>query len=81
MEGDERLLRQIRESRAYDEELVEAVEQLKSGAPVALRKGLEEWNMEQGLILFRGKVYVPKDQELRRRIVELHHDTMPTGHP
>jgi hypothetical protein len=28
----------------------------------------EEWAEEQGLILFRGKVYVPKDMELRREI-------------
>jgi hypothetical protein len=28
----------------------------------------DEWMEEQGLILFRGKVYVPKDMELRREI-------------
>ena len=40
-----------------------------------------EWAEEQGLILFRGKVYVPKDPELRRAIVEAHHDSRITGHP
>ena len=81
VEGDEELVKEIRESRAWDEELVQAIECIKGGAPRALRKGLEEWNTEQGLVLFRRKVYVPKDLELRRRIVQLHHDTLPAGHP
>ena len=41
----------------------------------------EEWAEEQGLILFRGKVYVPKDIELRKEIVRLHHKTSISGHP
>jgi transposase InsO family protein len=32
-------------------------------------------------MMFRGKVYVPEDRELRRRIVEQHHDTHIAGHP
>lgn len=40
-----------------------------------------EWNAEQGLLLFRGCVYVPKDAELRRDIVKLHHDSLSAGHP
>ena len=81
IEGDRELLQEMRRAEVYDEELVEAIEKIKGGAPRALRKGLEEWNTENGLILFRGKVYVPKDGELRRWVVELHHDSLPTGHP
>jgi hypothetical protein len=33
-----------------------------------------EWSESDGLLMFRGKIYVPKDRELRRRIVEQHHD-------
>ena len=64
IQGDRGLLKELRKSRAYDEELVEAIERVKSGAPRALKKGLEEWNTEDGLLLYRGKVYVPKDMEL-----------------
>ena len=81
VEGDEELVAAIRQSKAYDESLVEAIEKLKDDAPRALRYGLEEWNTEHGLILYQGKVYVPKDPDLRRRVVELHHDTLATGHP
>src|ERR1700723_1644801 len=31
--------------------------------------------------MFRGKVYVPNNIELRRKIVSLHHDTTIAGHP
>jgi hypothetical protein len=30
--------------------------------------------------MFRGKIYVPKDRELRCRIMEQHHDTRVAGH-
>jgi hypothetical protein len=30
--------------------------------------------------MFRGKIYVPKDRDLRHRIVEQHHDTRIAGH-
>ena len=44
-------------------------------------KNLAEWNFEHGLLLHRGKVYVPKDQQLRLDLIKLHHDTLPAGHP
>ena len=40
-----------------------------------------EWSMENGILFFRGKVYVPKDPELRRQIVAQHHDSKVAGHP
>lgn len=81
IEGDTTLLRRIRGSRSWDEELVEAIEALKGKAPVSLKKELQDWNTEDGLLLYRGKVYVPKDEAIRRDIVKLHHDSLPVGHP
>jgi transposase InsO family protein len=40
-----------------------------------------EWRLERGILFYRGKIYVPQDPELRRRIVAQHHDTKITGHP
>ena len=76
-EGD--LLKSIREAKDLDEQVVKAVEELKQ-SPSKKIDG-QEWSMEQGLVLFRGKVYVPKDMELRRKIVQLHHDSQIAGHP
>jgi hypothetical protein len=34
-----------------------------------------KWSESDGLLMFHGKIYVPNDRDLRRRIVEQHHDT------
>jgi hypothetical protein len=39
-----------------------------------------EWSGSDGLLMFRGNIYVPKDRDLRHRIVEQHHDTCIAGH-
>ena len=62
--GDQDLLAEICASCAYDTELIGAFEQVLEGALRMLRHGLEEWNMEEGLLLFQGKVYVPNEPEL-----------------
>ena len=49
--------------------------------PRKLTLGLQEWNFEDGLLLFRGKIYVPKDPDLRQAITKLHHDAKAAGHP
>ena len=40
----------------------------------------DEWEECDGLVLFRGKVYILLDAQLRHDIVEAHHDTPVTGH-
>ena len=40
----------------------------------------DEWEEHDGLVLFRGKVYVLLDSQLQHDIVEAHHDTLVTGH-
>jgi hypothetical protein len=77
--GEKRILQKIRNSKNYDEPVVKAVEEIRK-SPNSHIHG-EEWSEEQGLILFRGKVYVPKDVELRRQVVQAHHDSAITGHP
>ena len=40
----------------------------------------DEWEEHNGLVLFRGKVYILLDAQLQHDIVEAHHDTPVTGH-
>ena len=78
--GEEKgLLQKIRKAKDFDESVVKAVEELKKSPSKKLIE--EEWSEEQGLILFRGKVYVPMDSGLRMQIVKAHHDLQITGHP
>jgi hypothetical protein len=39
-----------------------------------------EWSESDGLLMFRGKIYVPKDRDLRHRIIEQHHNMRVAGH-
>jgi len=40
-----------------------------------------EWSEDDRVLWFRGKIYVPQDVDLRRRVVSLCHDTKVAGHP
>jgi len=76
---EELILMKIWKSKDLDESVVKAVEELKKSSTKQLQS--EEWSEEQGLVLFRGKVYVPKDIKLWLEIIKLHHDTPVAGHP
>src|SRR4029077_10346829 len=79
--GDTTLRQRIKSSQEYDKDVSIAIEAILKNGPRSLVKGLEEWNLEDGIILFRGQIYVPKDDNLRRDIVKKYHDHIATGHP
>jgi len=70
------LLKKVRELKAKDDEVIKAVEEMKQAGVKILSN--EEWREEDRLMLKEGKVYVPKDKELRGEIIQLYHDT-PVG--
>jgi len=40
-----------------------------------------EWSEDEGLLQFRGKIYIPQNLDLQRRVVLLCHNTKVAGHP
>jgi hypothetical protein len=50
----------------------------KSAAGKSLQSA--KWQELQDLLFFRDRIYVPKDADLRRQIVEQHHDSHIAGH-
>ena len=80
--NDDQILKEIKEALLSDDVTKDYKSLLKSG-PREFKKSLQDWNYENGLLLYRGKVYIPKskDEELRRRIVQMHHDLPSAGHP
>ena len=72
------ILEKIRKSEAKDDKVIKAVEEMKKAGVKMLRD--EEWREENGLMLKKEKVYVPKDKALRVEIIRLHHDTPMGGH-
>src|SRR6266516_4057482 len=64
---------------AYEDKVAKVVKELKSGRNKVFRTS--EWREENGLLFFRDRIYVPHDLNLRRRILEQHHDSRLAGHP
>ena len=57
---------------------------MKDG-PMALQNDLSDWKLnnvnEKKAIFYKGKNYIPQDQEIRRDIVKMFHDHKTAGHP
>jgi len=70
------LLKKVKQSKVKNDEVVKAVEEMKRAGMKMLRD--EEWREVNSVMYKEGKVYVPRDDELRMEIVRLHHNT-PVG--
>jgi hypothetical protein len=81
IQGDLELKENIKNSQVLDFSVAQALEVIKENSPRTMSKGLQEWNLEDGLILYRGKIYVPRDKNLRRDLVKAHHDPPSRGYP
>jgi len=74
---EEDLKERIRKAQEGDEKIIKAVEELKKAGVKTLRD--EEWKVEDGIVMKKEKIYVP-EEDLRREIIQLHHDTPVGGH-
>jgi len=83
IEGPERdILREIHQGNQrgnQEKPVAKAVRKLQQAASKTVRS--TEWLEEEGLLQFRGKIYVPQNTDLRRRVVSLCHDTKVARHP
>jgi hypothetical protein len=75
------LEREIRDATDRDPEVVFALRLLNEHGPQQLTQSLSDWEQHDGLTFYKGRVYIPKTPELRKKIVSLCHDTQSTGHP
>lgn len=72
---DEELIQKIREgSKEGTTNLDEVVEE-------SLRQGKKGWELKEGIVLVEGRIYVPKQDELREHIIRLNHNVPLAGHP
>jgi len=72
------IVEKIKKARSKDEEVVRIVEEMKKARVKKLRE--EKWKVEGELVLKEGKIYVPKNVELRLEIIQLYHDVPVAGH-
>ena len=73
VEGPEvEIVEKIKKARSKDEDIVRIVEEMKKTGVKELQGN--EWKIEGDLVLKKGKVYMPKDKELRVEIIWLHYN-------
>jgi transposase InsO family protein len=82
---DTDLQERITKTKDMDIEVKETLDHLLKKGPSNLQKDLSDWKIEEingkTTLFYKGKNYVPKDQELRRDIVKMYHDHETAGHP
>ncbi|GBE77221.1 Transposon Tf2-6 polyprotein [Sparassis crispa] len=75
------LFDEIRNHAAKDLIVHEALEAIAHKGPFPMKSSLSDWEVRDGVILYKGKIYVPPSETLRRDLVRLHHDSPAMGHP
>ena len=79
IEGPEvELLEKIKKARSKDKDVVRVVEEMKKTKVKELQEN--KWKIEGELMLKKEKVYMPKDEELRVEVIQLHHDVPAAEH-
>jgi hypothetical protein len=72
-QGDKQnILREVRHSlkgSVQEESIAKAARELQKDKGRGTVKSTE-WSESEGLLMFHGKIYVPNDRDLRRRIIE-----------
>ncbi len=66
----------IQQSAQYDDPVVKALKALDVGELCS-----NEWMCTEGIILYRGRVYVPDNPQLHHDLAHAHHGTTVAGHP
>jgi len=80
--NDEIILKEVKAALLSDKVTKDYKSLLKSG-PREFEKSLQDWNYENGLLLYRGKIYIPHSMEdtLQQQIVQMHHNLPSARHP
>ena len=72
------ILEKIKKARSRDKNIVRVVKEIKKAKVKELRGS--EWQIKRELVLKKGKMYVPKNEELRAEIIQWHYDALAAGH-
>jgi len=80
--NDKIILKEVKAALLSNEVTKDYKSLLKSG-PREFEKSLQDWNYENGLLLYKGKIYIPHSVKdtLQQQIVQMHHDLLSARHP
>ena len=71
---------------ALDDDFIRRIRQTQSNLDNVVRRALEDpkqtdWKVEDGIVMFQERLYVPRNKRLREDIIRKHHDVPTAGHP
>ncbi|QRW03187.1 Retrotransposable element Tf2 protein [Ceratobasidium sp. AG-Ba] len=75
IEPDEVIDDHIRDAYLQDDQLNHIIEALQKNDKV------KNWSWNNGLLIFKNKIYVPNNKSIRKEILASRHDNMAAGHP
>ena len=79
------LQQRIANTHSHDEEVTKALLTIMEQGPHTLRQELGDWTIEKfenkDIVFFKGKNYIPRNDNLRRDIARMFHDHETAGHP
>src|SRR5258707_1331067 len=77
LEGEEAIfMERIQQSNQFDEPVVKALKALDVGELCS-----DEWTHTEGIVLYRGKVYIQDNPQLHHNLVHAHHSATVARHP
>ncbi|KEP45615.1 putative Transposon Tf2-1 polyprotein, partial [Rhizoctonia solani 123E] len=63
------------------EEILHYFQVKQENAGITLRRAFKEYHMEAGLLFYQNKIVVPNDEDIKLRLLHLHHNNPLAGHP
>jgi len=71
----------IKNETAKDDFFVKALQAMKENGPLPIRSSLEEWKIEEGMLFFKDRCYIPFHEELQQEVMKRYHNSLSGGHP
>ncbi|KAF8823142.1 hypothetical protein HHX47_DHR12000006 [Lentinula edodes] len=71
----------IRKASEREAQVLEGLKTVKEHGLQRLANGIAEWEEDNGLVYYRGRVYVPANDDLRTEVLRQCHDHPTAGHP
>jgi len=71
----------IKNETAKDDFFAKALQAMKENSLLPIRSSLEEWKIEERILFFKDRCYIPPNKELRQEVVKWYYDSLSGGHP
>ena len=78
---DTSLSHHIQSSSTSDPLVLQVLQSMDGSIPPAFRSCLSDWQYTEGILTYKGRVYIPSDPSLRQAILVCCHDHETAGHP